>query len=74
MDFPTTLGPQTTGDGVKLARDIGASLVEPWFQHFKDLFDFFCCSDLMPLEFAPNFDSLRSWFYFLMCCLSPVFL
>lgn len=30
VDFPTTLGPQTTGDGVKLARDIGASLVDPW--------------------------------------------
>jgi len=28
VDFPTTLGPQTTGDGVKLARDIGASLVD----------------------------------------------
>ena len=27
-DFPTTLGPQTTGDGVKFARDIGAGLVE----------------------------------------------
>lgn len=28
VDFPTTLGAQTTGDGVKLARDIGASLVD----------------------------------------------
>ncbi|CAJ1350162.1 unnamed protein product [Effrenium voratum] len=27
-DFPTTLGPQTTGDGVKLARDLGAALVD----------------------------------------------
>lgn len=27
-DFPTTLGPQTTGDGVKLARDLGAGLVD----------------------------------------------
>ena len=27
-DFPTTLGPQTTGDGVKFARDFGAGLVE----------------------------------------------
>lgn len=27
-DFPTTLGPQTTGDGVKFARDIGAGLVD----------------------------------------------
>jgi len=27
-DFPTTLGPQTTGDGVKIARDIGAKLVD----------------------------------------------
>eukprot|EP00931_Biecheleriopsis_adriatica_P056632 TRINITY_DN33565_c0_g1_i1.p1 TRINITY_DN33565_c0_g1~~TRINITY_DN33565_c0_g1_i1.p1 ORF type:complete len:1185 (+),score=298.75 TRINITY_DN33565_c0_g1_i1:50-3556(+) len=27
-DFPTTLGPQTTGDGVKIARDLGASLVD----------------------------------------------
>lgn len=26
--FPTTLGPQTTGDGVKIARDIGARLVD----------------------------------------------
>ena len=26
-DFPTTLGSQTTGDGVKLARDLGARLV-----------------------------------------------
>merc|ERR1712048_1230735 len=27
-DFPTTLGPQTTGDGVKIARDLGAKLVD----------------------------------------------
>jgi len=27
-DFPTTLGPQTTGDGVKIARAIGAQLVD----------------------------------------------
>ncbi|CAE8637630.1 unnamed protein product [Polarella glacialis] len=27
-DFPTTLGPQTTGDGLKIARDIGAKLVD----------------------------------------------
>eukprot|EP00929_Paragymnodinium_shiwhaense_P102064 TRINITY_DN65269_c0_g1_i1.p1 TRINITY_DN65269_c0_g1~~TRINITY_DN65269_c0_g1_i1.p1 ORF type:complete len:1260 (-),score=309.65 TRINITY_DN65269_c0_g1_i1:444-4223(-) len=27
-DFPTTLGAQTTGDGVKIARDIGARLVD----------------------------------------------
>eukprot|EP00913_Durusdinium_trenchii_P026246 g24625.t1 len=27
-DFPTTLGSQTTGDGVKLARDLGARLVD----------------------------------------------
>eukprot|EP00930_Biecheleria_cincta_P084104 TRINITY_DN73595_c0_g1_i1.p1 TRINITY_DN73595_c0_g1~~TRINITY_DN73595_c0_g1_i1.p1 ORF type:complete len:1181 (+),score=280.85 TRINITY_DN73595_c0_g1_i1:35-3544(+) len=27
-DFPTTLGSQTTGDGVKIARDIGADLVD----------------------------------------------
>lgn len=26
--FPTTLGPQTTGDGVRLARDAGARLVD----------------------------------------------
>jgi len=27
-DFPTTLGQQTTGDGVKIARDLGARLVD----------------------------------------------
>lgn len=27
-DFPTTLGAQTTGDGVKIARDVGARLVD----------------------------------------------
>jgi len=27
-DFPTTLGAQTTGDGVKIARDLGARLVD----------------------------------------------
>jgi flavocytochrome c len=27
-DYPTTLGPHTTGDGVKIARDIGAALVD----------------------------------------------
>lgn len=27
-EFPTTLGPQTTGDGVKIARGIGAGLVD----------------------------------------------
>jgi len=27
-DFPTTLGAQTTGDGVRIARDIGAQLVD----------------------------------------------
>mmetsp|Transcript_38355 Transcript_38355/g.82994 ORF Transcript_38355/g.82994 Transcript_38355/m.82994 type:complete len:1187 (-) Transcript_38355:253-3813(-) len=27
-DFPTTLGPQTTGDGLKIARTIGAKLID----------------------------------------------
>jgi len=27
-DFPTTLGPQTTGDGLKIARGVGARLVD----------------------------------------------
>jgi len=28
VDYPTTLGPQTTGDGIKIARDFGARLVD----------------------------------------------
>merc|ERR1719161_861695 len=27
-DFPTTLGAWTTGDGVKIARDVGANLID----------------------------------------------